>query len=252
MRVCQLVKPVLACLTFVSAFAPTTKLFGDELPGHVESPFAKVARERHDELHDTDQWKQLAPTISDVALDTDGNLHGTFVNQVGLPVAGTLVSARQGSGRIHTANTDANGAFTIAGLKGGIWSITAGVQTSWVRTWNANTAPPASKAKFLMVKQSTVVRGQSGDSGLLSAFYSGTLFSIGTGLAGITLGVIGISEASQANDEADSAQASAAMANDEAAALRDQLNALSTTVNDQTTQLNALQMQVDDLAATLN
>lgn len=239
MRVHRSLKTVLSGLALASIVASSSRLLGDEVPTGFRSGEIPAA-------------VRVKPTVSDIVLDGHGDFHGTIVDNLGLPQAGILVVARQGKEQPRTARTDGKGDFKLAGMKGGNWSVTAGSETSWVRAWNADLAPPAAKSNFLVVSRSMVVRGQSGDGSLLSALDAGTLFSVGAGVAGVTLGVIGISEASEANDQADSAQASANLANDEAAALRDQLNALSTTVNDQTTQLNALQMRVDDLEATLN
>tara|TARA_R110002072_G_scaffold302710_2_gene487644 strand:- start:166509 stop:167354 length:846 start_codon:yes stop_codon:yes gene_type:complete len=272
---------VVSGLALTSVVASSSQLLGAELPDRISSGQVPVAIHNLPS-HTTAEWlrgmnrsqlagdaqniRNVAPAISDVALDKHGYLNGTIVDNLGLPQAGVLVVARQGKETPLTARTDVKGAFKLASMKGGNWSVTAGSETSWVRTWNADLAPPAAKSNFLVVSKAPVIRGQSGDGGLLAAFDTGTLFSVGAGITGVTLGVIGISEASEANDEADSAQASANQANDEAAALRDQLNtlsmtvsdqgtqlnSLSTTVSNQATQLNALQIRVDELEATLN
>ena len=260
MRVHYCMRTLLTVLILTSMIASSNGLFGDEIPAAAMNNFRSGMSRSHVGMSHFDRNPLPArmPEISDVSLDQHGDLHGTFVNSGGLPQAGILVVARQDHLTPRTARTDARGDFKLSSLKGGNWNITVGSKTSWVRVWTADAAPPAAKSSLLLVGKAAatpatpVIRGQGPDSGLMAAFDTGTLFSVGAGLAGVTLGVIGISEASEANDQADSATASAALANDEAAALRDQLNALSTTVTTQGTQLDALQMQVDDIAATLN
>lgn len=257
----QSLKSVLTGLVLTSIVASSTRLLGGEIPAAALKNFQSGAAGFQSGAAGSNvgllnlgraQNPATISTISDVALDQHGVLNGTFVNSSGLPQAGVLIIGRQSKNDPRTTRTDAKGDFKLAGLKSGSLSVTVGSETSWARVWHANVAPPAAKSNLLFVRKASVIRGQSANGGLISAFDSGTLFSVGAGLAGVTLGVIGISEASEANDEADSAQRSAALANDEAASLRDQLNSLSTTVSTQGTQLNALQMQVDDITATLN
>ena len=211
MKVRRLSKAILAGLVLSFAFVPSPELFGDDVkPATPGTPALK---------------------IEDVALDPYGHLHGTFVDPVGLPLVGNRVTARQGKGKVHSTQTDAKGSFELTGLKGGVWSISVGSQSSLVRAWTHQTAPPAAKSRLMLIKQASVIRGQSGDGSMLSAFDAGTLFSIGAGMAGVTLGVIGISEAEEANDEANAA-------NDQAAALRAELNALSATLDELILTLN--------------
>lgn len=267
MRVHYLMKTLLTGLILTSMIASPNALLGDEVPAAAMKNFRRGMSRSHVGMSHFDRNPLPArmPTISDIALDRLGVLHGTFVNSGGLPQAGILIVARQDQLDPRTARTDAKGDFTLPGLKSGNWNITVGSTTSWVRVWTADVAPPAAKSNLLLTGKvlanptATVVRGQSPDGSLLAAFDTGTLFSIGAGVTGVTLGIIGISEASEANDQADSATASAALANDEAAALRDQLNALSPTVSSQANllsiqsdQISTLSTTLDEIRATLN
>jgi hypothetical protein len=271
MRVHRFLITVVSGLALTSVVASSSQLLGAEVPDRISSGQVPTAIPNLPS-HTTAEWlrgmdgvykfssvgsdRNAAPLISDVALDKHGHLNGTIVDSLGLPQAGVLVVVRREKEQPRTTRTNGKGDFKLVGMKDGNWSVTAGSETSWIRAWDSDLAPPAAQSNFLVVSRTPVrapvIRGQSADGSLLTAFDSGTLFSIGAGVAGATLGVIGISEASEANNEADSAQQSATLANDEAAALRDQLNALSTTVSNQGTQLNALQMKVDELEATLN
>ncbi len=231
MRVHQSMKMFLGSFALVSMLLPQARLAGAELPvSTLAQKTVEPSQEKREaasvfELipHETELAKHRAE-ITDIALDRQGMLRGSFVDELGLPLPGTLVVARQGKSRVRTTQTNSQGAFALSGLKGGIWEITIGKQTAFYRIWSAEIAPPVAESNILMVKQSPVIRGQSEDTGMLAAFDAGTLFSVGAGIAGITLGTIGISEAAEANDEADD--------------LRRELNALSATV--------------DAIAATLN
>lgn len=246
MKVHRPLKTILSGLVLASIVASSTRLLGDDLPTRLRGSEAPTAV-RKLPGHEWAEWKRevnqahvpptldhsptAKPSVSDIALDKQGDFCGTIVDNFGLPRQGVLVVAQRAKEQPRTARTNAKGDFRIAGMKGGNWIVTVDRKASLVRAWNRNIAPPAAKPKFLAVSNPSVIRGQSGDEGLMAAFDTGTLFSAGAGIAGITLGVIGISEASEANDEAD--------------ALQNQLDALST-------QLSDLQMTVDDIAATLN
>ena len=217
-------KTVTGSLALTLILAPQTQLFGEDLRGTGLKPNGVETSLRKTGINSPIQRKHQKTEVTDVSLDTRGILHGSFVDRLGLPLPGTKVVARQGKTKTRTAITDTTGAFQLTGLNGGIWSITVGSQSTLHRIWAAGIAPPTAKARLLVVKQGLIVRGQSEEAGMLAAFDAGTLFSVGAGLTGITLGVIGISEAAEANDEAD--------------ALRRELNTLSTTVDAISATLN--------------
>lgn len=210
----QLLKFALGGLALTSMLNLNTPLFGDDLPVPLLNQPKVEPSQNKTEFHSSIGRKT---EIIDIALDARGILHGSYVDQLGLPLPGTQVIARQGKTNTRRTITNGVGAFQLTGLKGGIWSITIGSQSTLHRIWGPGIAPPIAKSRLLVVKRALTIRGQSEEEGLLAAFDNGTLFSIGAGLAGITLGTIGISEASEANDEAD--------------ALRRELNTLSATVD---------------------
>lgn len=222
MSVRHLLKSVLCGLALTSTLTPNAPLFGDDLR-------ASLLKQAGDESSQkkTDFYSAIGrkTEIVDVALDARGILHGSFVDQLGLPLPGTQVIAQQGKTKTRKTITNGAGAFQLTGLKGGIWNITVGSQSTLHRVWAHGIAPPIAKSRILVVKRALAIRGQSEEeTGMLAAFDNGTLFSVGAGLAGITLGTIGISEASEANDEAD--------------ALRRELNTLSATVDAISATLN--------------
>ena len=203
MNVHLLIKTILTGLAVGAILVPTTQVLGSD-PAAV-SRVQGTAR------------AQKAPEIQDVALDAAGVLHGVFVDRLGLPVGDSDVVVRQGRRVKRVAKTDQTGRFQVPAMRGGVCSVSVGKQTSVLRVWTANAAPPSAKSQLVLVEKVTVVRGQSEDASILTMFDNGTLFMAGAGMAGLTLGVVGVSEASEANDEA--------------ASLRQQLNDLSTTVD---------------------
>lgn len=222
MSVRHLLKSVLCGLALTSTLTPNAPLFGDDLPASLLKPTGVESSPEKAEFYSTIGRKT---EIVDVALDARGILHGSFVDQLGLPLPRTQVIARQGKTKTRKTITNGAGAFQLTGLKGGIWNITVGSQSTLHRVWAPEIAPPIAKSRILVVKRALAIRGQSEEeTGMLAAFDNGTLFSVGAGLAGITLGTIGISEASEANDEAD--------------ALRRELNTLSATVDAISATLN--------------
>ena len=265
MRVRRTFKTVLTGMALTSIVASSSQLFGDEIVPSVRSTADDNLKTLHSEINDQFRFKHLAPTIADIVLDKHSNFHGTIVDSAGQPQSGILIVARQGDEHSRTAQTDRRGRFRLRRMKSGNWNVTVGQEVTWVRAWSAGVAPPAAKSNFLVVSKTPIVRGQSAvrgqspDNSLMAAFDTGTLFSVGAGVAGVTLGIIGISDASEANDQADAAQASANVANDEAAALRAELNALGGTVNTQSltldtqsTQLNVISASLDEIIRTLN
>lgn len=221
MRVQVFIRILSLAVTSGCLLLPSARLFGDQLPGSGLQQKGDEASTRHNESNSLSRRKQQRPQISDVALDAHGKLQGTFVDRQGRPMAGSLIVARQVNGRSCTAVTDAHGTFEAAGLSGGIWSVTVGEQSSWLRAWTHSTAPPAAKSKLLLVRKAPVVRGQSEEATLLSAFDAGNLFSTGAILAGATFGIVGISEAAQSSNNNSSPAAS-----DEAAAMLGEMNAM--------------------------
>jgi hypothetical protein len=223
MSVRHFLKSVLSGLALTSMLTANSPLFGDDFPVSRLNRTGVEPSQRKEEIY---SLSRRMTEVNDVALDDRGILHGSFVDQLGLPLLGTQVIARQGKTKTRKAITNGAGTFQLTGLKGGIWSITVGSQSTLYRVWAPGIAPPIAKSRLIVIKRALAIRGQSEEEeeGMLAAFDNGTLFSIGAGLAGITLGTIGISEASETNDEAD--------------ALRRELNTLSATVDAISATLN--------------
>jgi hypothetical protein len=95
-----------------------------------------------------------------VALAEDGALHGVVVDGQAVPVPGTQVTLAQADRQIAATVSDADGRFTLAAVRGGVYQISAGQGVAVYRVWTAASAPPAASRLALVNAQSQIVRGQ--------------------------------------------------------------------------------------------
>lgn len=101
-----------------------------------------------------------APLVADVALADGGVFSGQVVDAQGHAVAGAQVAiAAQGreAGRMVA---DADGRFSFANLKGGVYELATPAGREVYRLWSPRTAPPAARQAVLVVMGSEAVRGQ--------------------------------------------------------------------------------------------
>jgi hypothetical protein len=107
-----------------------------------------------------------APAVRDVALHANGVLAGQVLDAQGAPLARVAISVMSQGKEIAKTQTDANGTFTVAELKGGVYSIVTPIGTSNYRAWSPRTAPPAAAQAALIVPDDAVVRGRFGTGAL--------------------------------------------------------------------------------------
>jgi hypothetical protein len=100
--------------------------------------------------------------FSDVELAEGSVLTGSLVDSRGQGIDGAKVSIRYKKKEIASTVTDAKGGFAVKGLRGGEHIIVAGDEAALVRLWAPNTAPPKAHSSALLVRGSSVVRGQFG------------------------------------------------------------------------------------------
>jgi hypothetical protein len=106
------------------------------------------------------QTDRQATTVADVALLEGGILEGQVVDAAGTPVAATTVSLREAGHELATAQTEAQGHFSIRGLRGGTYEVSAAGGSGVYRLWAPNSAPPAANSGVLIVSGEQVARGQ--------------------------------------------------------------------------------------------
>jgi hypothetical protein len=177
--------------SFVNAAAPATR----------SKVAAKTATESSSKAP-----KKAPLQILDVSLGTKGELTGFVLDSQGKAVVRSRILVRLGKKTVTETTTDAAGQFRVEGLRGGVYQIVHADGVSVFRVWKNGTAPRNAKTNALIVASKRVVRGQDG-VGALSLIQPATLATSAAAITGITLGVVGISEASKANDEADAANA---------------------------------------------
>lgn len=84
-------------------------------------------------------------TIQDVELNREGQVWGQVVDSQGNPVAGSVVRVSQQGAVIGTTQSSDTGHFALAGLRPGLYEVSAADQQLNCRVWAHETAPPAAR-----------------------------------------------------------------------------------------------------------
>lgn len=100
-----------------------------------------------------------AVPVQDVALQPDGVLRGQVLDGQGQPVANGAVAVAQQGKLVTRTQTDEQGRFAVAGLRGGLYQVATAQGGGVYRVWTAEAAPPVAKNAALIVNDATVVRG---------------------------------------------------------------------------------------------
>jgi hypothetical protein len=98
--------------------------------------------------------------VLDIALGPGQTLRGTVVDPAGAPVAGAPVVLLNGSRRTASTETDPDGRFVFASVRGGVYVVEAAGSARICRAWAPRTAPPAANPALLMVADGLLVRGR--------------------------------------------------------------------------------------------
>ena len=126
----------------------------------------------------------------DVVLER-GQLRGQSAGE-----AGASVRLIQRGEVLATIQSDEVGRFEFRNVTPGHYRVETPQTTTHVRCWSSEVAPPS--AKRMLTVESMVVRGQLDDD-----FGALGMLTAGVGIAGLTLGVIGLVEAKNTQDELD-------------------------------------------------
>jgi hypothetical protein len=100
------------------------------------------------------------PSILDVSLGKDAALVGQVLDVQGAPMAQTTVTIRSSGADVASAVTDAQGSFSISGLQGGVYEVTAAGGSGTFRVWTAEASPPSASKGVLIVSGGQTTRGQ--------------------------------------------------------------------------------------------
>ena len=103
--------------------------------------------------------------LRDIALQSNGAVHGQVVDAQGVAVAMVPVSISNGGKEVARTQSDVTGKFSVKGLKGGVYQVAAAGHQGVYRMWAPKTAPPSAQQGLMVVSQDNVVRGQHGHNG---------------------------------------------------------------------------------------
>jgi len=102
-------------------------------------------------------------TIPDIALAPGGLLVGQVLNESMKPVRGAKIAIQTDGHTAAATETDADGVFAVAGLRGGVHQVVTEKSIENCRLWADGTAPPRADSHLRFIPgQATVVRGQWG------------------------------------------------------------------------------------------
>jgi hypothetical protein len=141
---------------------------------------------------------KVAAVQGDIALSKGGTLIGQVVDGQGRALDGAAVSINKDGKEIARTVTSKDGNFSVTGLRGGTYELTAGQTKGVYRLWSEKVAPPAAKAQALLVSSNQTIRGQG---------YLGpdivTVSTLATGITGVTLGAISLSKINDVQKQVD-------------------------------------------------
>ena len=103
-----------------------------------------------------------APVVRDVELSDGGLLVGRLIDANGSPIVGGEVAISTGGKTLAATQTDAEGVFAVAKLRGGVHEIKTADSLQVCRLWAPSTAPPQVPKSIDLVADADVVRGQYG------------------------------------------------------------------------------------------
>ena len=122
-----------------------------------------------------------APSVTDVALSAEGELHGQIVQSTGRPVTNAAIQISNNDTVIAEVKTDGTGRYAVKGLRSGVHVVRTSQSQHVCRFWTDQTAPAAAKKSLVMSLDSHVVRGQLMAAGMGSAL--GAVMVAGTTIA---------------------------------------------------------------------
>jgi hypothetical protein len=137
--------------------------------------------------------------IDDVIIHEGGVVRGRCIDEEGTHIDGARIVIRQNDRIAATVITDARGEFTVEGLSSGVYRMESPSASGDYRLWQASAAPPAARPVALVVSQNPTLRGQY-------MYRNMDLVTLGLGAAGVTLGVLALDRADDAEARANRLQ----------------------------------------------
>ncbi|MGE0759153.1 MAG: hypothetical protein AB7F89_26770 [Pirellulaceae bacterium] len=159
MKLVRITQNLCAAVATVGLLLPHTMAVGSEIRGAAPAQTA-------------------APRIVDVSLAEGGVLQGQVLNVSGTAQAGSEVKILRGQEVVARTTTDQQGAFSVSGIKGGVYLVSTAGSTGVVRAWAPRTAPPSAVQGILLVPDNEAVRAQLGNGGFINQ-YGGAAIILG-------------------------------------------------------------------------
>jgi len=116
--------------------------------------------------------------VADVRVDKEGTLRGKLVDPSGQPLQDRVIALQRDQQVLGSVKTNEQGEFVFPRVRGGVYQMRVKDRAVQCRVWPRNVAPPAARARLLIVTGDPVVRGQQP----IGAIFSNPLF-IGAVLA---------------------------------------------------------------------
>ena len=93
------------------------------------------------------------PIVTDVALSNGGVLQGQLIDLRGGSASGVPVSVKAQDKEIVRTVTAKDGHFSVPGLRGGVYQVSAGDGQGGYRLWSAKAAPPSAQKGAIVFTQ---------------------------------------------------------------------------------------------------
>lgn len=92
------------------------------------------------------------PAVVDVAMADGGVLHGQVVDIQGSGTAGIPVTLKAQNQDVVRTTTAEQGRFSVSGLRGGVYQVSAGEGQGVYRLWTAKAAPPSAQKNIVFTQ----------------------------------------------------------------------------------------------------
>lgn len=141
--------------------------------------------------------KSVDAKIFDISLAQGGSFKGRVVDHTGAALEGAAITVKQNNKEVARSITDKDGSFEVSNMKGGVYTVSSGATEGTYRLWDAKVAPPSAK------EQSLLVLGQNGARGNFGCCdcSTGTYIVAGIAIAALTIGIIALKRADDANSK---------------------------------------------------
>lgn len=134
-------------------------------------------------------------SVLDISMSAEGIFAGRVIDHAGNVVPDAEVVISQGNRQVAKTVSDQSGAFSVSGLKGGVYNVRSGNTEGSFRIWTQSAAPESSK------EQALVILGKNGTRGAIGGMGGGTLVLAAAVIASLIISAIAISKLNDLQDD---------------------------------------------------